>query len=307
MTLITVAANPAFVVQVADRRLSTANGPLPTEQTKAIHYHLPNSDSLVGYTGLAKVGNKGMHLILMEVLQRSAEQGNYEIVSTAEAITLELTKVFQSKEVRAYRAEDRRLTVMMTGFNRIDSTSYTIIHGLWTNYQVWDVGHHTEANDSFAFTPSSVKPGETWPTLVQRIGAFEERQIPRIESVIRPLLSEGKPPAAVRDRLVLDLPDLSRRHRTVGVNANAAVLYPGGQIEWSYSTGEPEWHHSFGNSVISVPGQSLMVSDFVVQTVDADGKPSAEGMPMNVPRVAKNRPCPCGSGRRYRQCHGSAR
>lgn len=304
MTLITVAANPAFIVQVADRRLSTAAGPLPVEQTKAIHFHLPASDFLVGYTGLALVGNKGMHQILMEVLQRSAELGNYEIGPTAEAITAELTKVFRSKEVRAYRPEDRRLTVMMTGFNRIESTRYTLIQGLWTNYQDWNVGDYVEANDTFMFTHFAVRPGETWPTIVQRIGAFEESQLPRIESAIRPLLSQGKPPRAVRDRLVLDLPELSRQHRTVGVNANAAILYPNGQIEWSYSTGKPEWHYSIGNSVIAVPGQDLMVSDFVVEVVDSKSIPDRGGTAMTVPRVAKNRPCPCGSGRRYRQCHG---
>jgi len=27
-------------------------------------------------------------------------------------------------------------------------------------------------------------------------------------------------------------------------------------------------------------------------------------MPLEVPRVGRNEPCPCGSGKKYKQCHG---
>ena len=304
MTLITVAANFAFVVQVADRRLTGSTGPLPAEQTKAIHFHLPNADLLVGYTGLAAAGSNPMNRLLMEVLAESARQGSFELLPTAEAITANLNKLFQRRLLRMYQPQDRRLSLMMTGFHRLHDDRHTIVQGLWTNFQDWSVQDAPVAWDEFVFTPLSVKAGESWPTLVQRIGAYDAIPQDVVERELRPLLAPGRPPAAVRDKVLRALPAQSALHPTVGVNANAAILLSNGGVEWTYWTGAPSWMHSTGNTVLATPEQDLMVADFEMYAVDAEGNPAQIGPPMVVPQVPRNRPCPCGSRKRYRQCHG---
>jgi preprotein translocase subunit SecA len=43
----------------------------------------------------------------------------------------------------------------------------------------------------------------------------------------------------------------------------------------------------------------------VVQTLDEDTVRQREAIPANaVPRVGRNEPCPCGSGKKYKHCHG---
>jgi len=304
VTLITAAANFAFVVQVADRRLSDGKGPLEEEQAKAIHLRLPRADFLVGYTGLAKIQDKPMNRVLMELLYKSAERGSFEPLATAEAITSHLTTLFQGRSVRAYRPQDRRLSVMMTGFHRVDDQHHALIQGLWTNFQDWGSDDSAEAWDRFAFTPFSVRPGVKWPTLVQRIGAYDALSLETVEEGLRPLLADAKPPTAIRDKMIRMLPAQSELHPTVGVNANAAILFPNGLVEWSYWTGAPSWTYSGGNTVLAIPGQSLLAADVEIYASDQAGNPLRTGRPLSVPQVPRNKPCPCGSGRRYRQCHG---
>jgi len=51
--------------------------------------------------------------------------------------------------------------------------------------------------------------------------------------------------------------------------------------------------------------------DHALDDVDADWKPDvdADGTPLfsepDVPKVGRNAPCPCGSGKKYKNCHGA--
>lgn len=304
MTLITAAANFEFVVQVADRRLTGPSGALPDEQTKAIHFHLPDADFLVGYTGLAMAGPEPMHRLLMQVLADAATGASFKLLDTATAIADGLTELFARSKIARYRRQDRRLSMMMTGFHRVDHERHTVIQGFWSNFQEWGVGDSPEAWDLFKFTPLSVKAGEEWPTLIQRIGAYDALRQDRVDREFRPLLASGRPPAAIRDKIIRVLPEQAALHPTIGVNANAAILYPDGTVEWSYWTGSPGWQYSLGNTVWATPDQVLMIADTEVHASTSDGTVDETGRPMVVPQVPKNKPCPCGSGRRYRRCHG---
>lgn len=307
MTLITAAANFAFVVQVADRRLTGPTGTVAQEQTKAIHFHLPTADFLVGYTGLAIVHGEPMHRELMVLLADSAHQASFELLATADAITKNLTRLFRSPKVMAYRPQDRRLSMMMTGFHRVDDERHTVIQGLWSNFQEWGVRDAAVAWDEFCFTPFSVRANQAWPTLVERIGAYDALLPERVESEFRPLLASGRPPVAIRDKILHTLPAQSALHPTIGVNANAAILLPNGAVEWSYWTGTPSWQVSFGNTVLATPEQTLLLADLSLHVSDQAGEFRQTGVPVIVPQIARSRPCPCGSGKRYRRCHGKRR
>ena len=199
------------------------------------------------------------------------------------------------------------MSMMMTGFHRIDDEHHTPIQCLWSNFQDWGAGDAEEAWDEFHFTLFRVRAGEVWPTLVQRIGAYNALPPEQVEQEFRPLLAKGRPPVAIRNKTIRVLPTQSRIHRTIGVNANAAILFPNGAVEWSYWTGAPSWKVSLGNTVLATSEQVLLIADAEIEVAATEpgGRPQPPGAPMVVPQVPKNRPCPCGSGKRYRQCHGS--
>lgn len=303
MTLVTAAANPAFVVQVSDRRLTSAAGVSVEQETKAIHLRLPTSDMLIGYTGLARVGTKPMSFEISEALADAAIAAEFQPYETVQQFTTQMTERFRRSPIRRYRASDKRLTVMATGFVRFEE-GHTVVQALVTNFQNWGVGDDAEAWDTFQLTPFSAKAGEPWPTLIQRVGAWGALSGPVAESQIRPLLAVGKPPHAVRDKMLALLPSQSALFSTVGVDANAAILLPSGETSWTHSVEHNAWSVSGGTTVSAFPESTIIAADVTITASDDAGNIDTSGTPMLVPRVPKQRPCPCGSGKRYRQCHG---
>lgn len=301
MTLIVAIANWEHAVQVSDRRI-TANGvPVSDAEGKAIHLHLPHADLLVGYTGLARVGSQPMSQILMEIMLRSAEKADFIADATVHAIGEELTSLFKTPKVRAYAAKHRRLSVMFTGFNYFEGDSglarHQIAHALLTNFQRWGEGDNPEAWDEFKPLFFNVKDGETWPTVVQRIGAWAAVPLDFAED-LRALLAEGKPASAVRDKVVSMLPGWSTAYSVIGKEANCAVLRPRAGVEWTHASSTSAWVVNLGSTVIALPGQMVALMDAQIEAVDKSTSP------MIVPQVPRRNPCPCGSGLRYRQCHG---
>jgi SEC-C motif/Aspartyl protease len=58
--------------------------------------------------------------------------------------------------------------------------------------------------------------------------------------------------------------------------------------------------HQGGNTVFSFCFPSQRHVDFVAEI----GSPAVPNAPPAVPRVARNAPCPCRSGKKYKACHG---
>jgi preprotein translocase subunit SecA len=58
---------------------------------------------------------------------------------------------------------------------------------------------------------------------------------------------------------------------------------------------------SIANVTYTAPTES---GDVEVTTDEASRHLAKFGVQANVPRVGRNDPCPCGSGKKYKQCHG---
>jgi hypothetical protein len=223
MTLILVAANPHFVVQVSDRRLTSGSKIVSDEAGKSIHWTLPEAQFLLGYTGLAHIGRKPMTHVLAELLLRVGSASFFDAGRAVPMISDELTRVFDDPWVRRLPVSSRRLSVMMTGFigQRGPLQAY------FTNFQVWGSHDEPEASEVFDGSFAQPKDGEAWPTLFQWLGAWDVIDPPSIEA-LRPLLTQARPPRAVRDKLLDLLPkwaaDSSGR---VGLQANSVIMRSG--------------------------------------------------------------------------------
>jgi hypothetical protein len=72
------------------------------------------------------------------------------------------------------------------------------------------------------------------------------------------------------------------------------------QVRGEYFSADNVWRVEYPNHVIVVGADTdRAVKNFTVETVDPNrSRPAAVG------KVSRNHPCPCGSGDKYKRCHG---
>lgn len=304
MTLVAVAANPHFVVQVSDRRITAGPTVVSEESNKAIVWTLDGARFLVGYTGIA--GTTAMidtHFLLCKLIQDCAPRAECDPENTIKLFSDELGRVLRTRpRYRGLRMEAKRLTVMFTGLLCDAAGGGVPVQALVTNFQVWGSHDELRARPSFDVLWLQPKLDEAWPTLVQRIGAWNAVPIEH-DDATRELLEKGKPPHAVRDRMLAMLPEwATRAHGSVGLQASSVI------ITADLNAPARTMYHSAVNS-ITVFGVSQVFTtarecvSFVDPEITADG-PNAR--PLAVPPVDPRRLCPCGSGKHYRDCHSQA-
>lgn len=63
---------------------------------------------------------------------------------------------------------------------------------------------------------------------------------------------------------------------------------------------EEQWRHAFGNMNF----QHASLNEFSEESTPADPQQSNQPITRDMPKVGRNDPCPCGSGKKYKQCHG---
>jgi hypothetical protein len=88
---------------------------------------------------------------------------------------------------------------------------------------------------------------------------------------------------------------------TVGGRCSSAIVWrdPECAVETAYHTDTcTEAMHDVPQ-VFAIPGMELAIEPHI-SVAHADGSPGV----MAVPRVGRNAPCPCGSGQKFKHCHG---
>lgn len=299
MTLILIAANRSFVVQVSDRRLTSGGASVTDEETKAIYLQTPNSQMLIGYTGIARLASKSTNQVIQELLTDTViKRAGLDPSALVRELAVQLGDYLTNGPGSSYGAEDRRLSVSLTGFVHTDGGWSGPVQALLTNFQVW--GRHDEPRAGPVFThtffefPDGIADADA--TLIQKLGRWDVIADADMESV-RALLAPGKPPSAARDKMVSLVDDIGQREETVGRQMNAVILRPGNQPEWTYQSAVNSPNVHFGDSIIVDENlDSLAVRGAMVHL-------EGEGF-LVVPRRNRRAKCACGSGLRYRDCHG---
>lgn len=301
VTLIVVAANADFVVQVSDRRLTASGRPITDQETKAIYLQTPAFQGVIGYTGLAKIGAESTSAVLMRLLETRALP---LAVKDRNAITgevmLGLTELMQSPLGRKYTRSQRRLTVTFTGYYWYPEGWFGPTQTRITNFQEADADA-VEASDEFTQWDEGPIPGAPRDqlTLIQVIGQWQEVSQQDVDA-LRLLLAPGKPPEAVRQKLVEVIVGIASRNSGVGAEQNSVWFTPGQPPRWSHHTATAGSVMSLGDMV----GQDIDGNVLVVPGIEMR---RADGGPIVVPKSHRSAPCPCKSGKNYGQCHGRFR
>jgi hypothetical protein len=122
-------------------------------------------------------------------------------------------------------------------------------------------------------------------------------------TVLRKLLLEHRPQEAIIGKaveLIREMADRPAAQNTIGKQISTIVVPR--NITQSAKSGyysNVTTHKVAIPDLVSVlPGEPFAVANISVETVSENTRP------MVVPKVGRNHPCPCGSGVKYKRCHG---
>jgi hypothetical protein len=298
MTFGIVLGNADQIIQATDRRLMASGKIFDDSSGKAGHILCDDATLLYCFTGIAIVGrNKTTSKWLLEALSYNAKKGTHSYGSITDGLAETATEFFNaSKYLGSLPAEGRRLTIMVTGY----SADGYIVSDLISNFQdfVNFVDHPIPLSQFTVHREISNAPAKDNPTLIQAIGQFGALTATD-EKELRVLLESRAPAEAIRQKaihLIQEISDRPQSHGSVGKKINTAQLRretPFTPIA-GYASDKIEKEIHLLDQVNLCTG----VPDLLVSEVKL-----AANVPVVFPRVHRNAPCPCGSGKRYRECH----
>ncbi len=301
MTLGIVLGNSDQIIQATDRRLTGLKGELIDDSAnKAGHALCEDASFLYCFTGLARVGNAATTSCWLLGALYDAAQKSHRYFDIVPAFSQIATDFFDSFSLRRLPASARRLTIMFTGY----TADGFIVNSLISNFQDFENGiNHFKAKPAFSYvTVRSIKPASENPTVIQAIGQFGALTMGD-KSQLREMLERRAPAEAIRQKAISLIQRVSNRPRslgTVGKKINTARMRSSDPL-WPVSgsaSDEPERTLHLIDQINLLPGAPKVLL--------YDAQLSTE-FPVFFPRVHRNAPCPCGSGTRFRLCHGKPR
>ncbi len=304
MTLVVVAGGTEYVVQLSDRRLTAGHTVTTDESGKAAVLHCRNARVACGFTGLAEVAGFRTYQWIAESLAASAKP-DCTLGGILSRFRTRATDTFRDHPcLRHVARRDRRLSILFAGFLQTDAEP-RVVEALVTNYQDYaNAFDHDEAQDEFwMHCRDGFIPGAVNPSFIERIGMWQATKVTDFEG-LRTLIESSRPAEAVVARGVELMREIAARPKamqSVGGQINAIVI-PADQnrdVRAEYFTESPS-PHIYQPMIIEARNPSFIAAmEATFSTQAADGSPVAA----RVPAVHRNAPCPCGSGRRYRNCH----
>jgi hypothetical protein len=264
-------------------------------------------DCRLGYTfsGLAEL-HKGSRIVmrtrfwLQEALLQASRPG-LPAAESIEKFRAIATEEFERLRKQGVSAVDRRFSLLLGGFtpNALGIVSPQVF--LVSNYERFGPPLADEASQDFI-----VESVRTPVNQCQVVTTAVDPSCEKLEPAFRLLKKERVPPSEVVNAAVQVIRKRVTADGAIGPRCSSLVMSrePGQEIVTDY--------HPDG-SVFETHSPGLIYARFdefgAYSMVDASSWAENEGEPfvLAVPRVARNHPCPCGSGIRYRRCHGRQR
>jgi SEC-C motif len=303
MTLILVLGNSDQMIQVSDRRLSWHGHLVEDESSKAGLLTCLNARLAFGFTGLAKFGNFCTRDWLLDALMDSGPP-EYTAKEVLERLKIRASDTFRRHPALhlTHRAL-KRLSIMFSGY--LDHhTPPLAAFAILTNYQNFDSGQdEAEASDEFRLRfASERRPLDGELTFIQRVGNW--RAMTRDDELaLRRLLRDRKPSAAIIGKavkLIRQMADRPAANNSIGKQLSVISIPrdPVLPVESGYYSAVNSSITYMPDNVLVKPHETCAAKDIRVRKVQPAGSP------LLVPKVGRNHPCPCGSGKKYKRCHG---
>jgi hypothetical protein len=304
MTLILVLANLQQVVLLSDRRLTSDGRLVDDESNKAAVFDCRNARLAVAYIGLAKAGNFLTKRWLPAALAESASP-DFLMGLTIERFPERTTRDFAS--IHTSKPSDKRFSVVLAGYC-YDEPPPRCCCWLVSNYDGLD-GQPPRGEPSDEFSAqcfSDYRSTTDAYKFLLVLGGDQAVSKSDFES-LKTLLLENKPAQALVGKGVDVLratAGSARSQQRIGKQCISIVLpsNPNEVAIGEYHSAKAT-HMSYSPSSISARGDGsgvFVISDPEFEARDANNHPQI----ISVPKVGRNQRCPCGSGLKYKMCHG---
>jgi hypothetical protein len=297
--------NRQQAVVITDRRLTRNGVPFNDESNKAFVLLSRDARLAIAYTGLAEWGSFVTREWLPQVFAECAAP-DFLMGPIIRRFTERATRDFANIKVK--KPSDKHLSVVFAGYC-YDETPPRCYCWLVSNFEGCCDQHRPPglSSDQFmAFYHRDKRPTEGDVCLFLPAGAVWAVKRQDYES-LHTLLHENKPAQALVGKgiEVIRTAAQSLRGKPIGEQCNSIVLpsNPEEEVEIGYHSAKvattyyQPWYinaRGDGSGVYTITDASFEVRD-------ASDQPSV----LSVPKVGRNRPCPCGSGLKYKKCHGA--
>lgn len=306
MTIVIALGNEDQLIQLSDRRLSAGGTVISDEADKAATFICANGRFAIGFSGLAQAGGFKTREWLLERLIECAPP-DFKAFETLERLKASLNIDYFSNPWLVHLPRTQlRLSVMCSGYLYHHDPPLAA-SAVITNFQGYESGvDEIDPWPAFKTTYFSEKrPSDGPVTYVQRIGIWPAMSAAD-EAALRAMLENRLPADAIVDKGVDLIRELAGRRQAdgaIGKQVSSIVLPrdPHQAVTADYHTEAPSIQMYLPSLVVAVSeNQCFAAKDLSASVKDAAGR----AMPVAVPKTRGNRPCPCGSGRTYKNCHG---
>jgi preprotein translocase subunit SecA len=107
------------------------------------------------------------------------------------------------------------------------------------------------------------------------------------------------------DRMIDDIrQEIASRLHSVRIQIAPSDLQARSPVSRSYATTQSASHSSIGSFGAEVSSGASSGSRSGASPMDAASRPQGATIIRSQPKVGRNDPCPCGSGKKYKHCHG---
>jgi SEC-C motif-containing protein len=291
MTLILSLMNPAQAILVADRRFTKGGRLFDDERTKTTVLFCSDARALVAFTGLAEAGTFETSRALLKALARTLQPDHLL------RLKIQRFALLMTEEIRKLRlgARVRHLTIVFTGFYYYGPVPLPFV------CQVTNAANGLDKDATDELVPFWAKQ----PFGIYGFGA-RAGVATKDRATLRQLLAEGKPATALVEKAVNTIQlsaDSPRSKGLVGKQCNSVILPadPHAGVLAQYHSATLANKIYMPNYVVSTPAASLTNYGSSIEQLDRRANP------LVVPKVGRNAPCPCGSGQKYKGCHGTRR
>lgn len=296
MTLVLFAINRRQAVQISDRRLVSNGAAVDDEYAKGIVLLVPDARLLVSFTGLARAGRFETRKWIFDTL--AGFGSDYSNIRTVvETFTDKLNQSFGSLPGLSRVAEHLRiLEVGFVGY------SYPVDRPMAIWAKITNRSVDGQIGRFKALYGGETDPDA--PVVTGALGLGCTNATSRSDFLqLREALSADLPTRALRS--------IMTRIITRAADTPAANGLIGKQLDYIHLPAD-------SNDACTSGAESMVAKHRLEMPptvyIGSGGSIAMErlslwreptGTPITVPRVRRNQPCPCGSGQRYRNCHGA--
>ncbi len=292
--------NREHTVLVSDRRL-TRDGVLVEESNKAATLICRDARVAVAFTGLAQQGDFRTNRWLLEALSSSA--GPDFLVEPIIARFRERANC-DLDSVRVKNPADKRLSIAIAGYV-YDEAVPRCYCWLISNFEKWGSPPRREPGDFEVSSYRAQHPGDQdcYALFIAGTDVVSDDAV----ASMRTLLKEQRPAGALVGKAIEVLratADSPKSEGRIGKQCTSIVLpsdpSKAAEVEYHAVT---TTHMLHGVSHVEARGGEFgvyVIADPEIEYRNASGAPGL----LAIPKVGRNQPCPCRSGKKYKRCHG---